>query len=255
MTWSISCAVNLVVNNMKYLEVVRKAQKEVKDREVYSKLQLYACDTWLNGDQINLWTYWQGHQYKDVDKGVDILLVGQDWGNPSKDPKTIKFIEDIQNGKRDSFYNDNASVTDKNLKELFQCFNCDIEKSDSGLRLFFTNYSLGYRKGKENGGMTKAILRKDAELFDDLVKAIKPKIIICLGKITYEAVTNQKTNGFIERLSKGMPFVAAYPGAEMIKVYGVAHCGSFGANNVGGMKNMKKAWKSIAKRFYELNGK
>ena len=238
---------------MKYLEVVRKAQKEVKSRGVYGKLSLYACDTWLKGDQINLWTYWQGHQYEDVDEGVDILLVGQDWGNPSKDEKTISRIEDIQSGKIDSFYNDHASVTDKNLKELFQCLGCDIEKADPGLRLFFTNYSLGYRKGKETGGMTKSLLRKDAELFDDLVKAIKPKIIICLGKITYEAVINHSVNGFVDRLSKGKPFVSLYPGIDSIKVYGVAHCGSYGANNVGGMKNMKKAWKVIAKEFDEHN--
>ena len=48
--------------------------------------------------------------------------------------------------KSDSFYNDHASITDKNQKELFKCLGCDIEKADPGLRLFFTNYSLGYRK-------------------------------------------------------------------------------------------------------------
>ena len=235
---------------MTYLEVVRKAQKEVKNRGQYygnKNVKLYACDTWLNGDQINLWTYWQGHQYADIDKGVDILLVGQDWGNPEKDEKTIKRIEALQADKKNGFYNDHASKTDENLKELFKCFGCDIEKADPGLRLFFTNYSLGYRKGKETGGMTRTLLREDAELFDDLVKTIKPKIIICLGKITYEAVTNQNVTGFVKQLRTGKPFVSQYPSMESIKVYGVAHCGSYGANNVGGMKNMLKAWKAIAK--------
>lgn len=36
-----------------------------------------------------------------------------------------------------------------------------------------------------------------------------------------------------------------------IKVYGVAHCGALGSNNVGGMTNMIKAWKAIAKEFRE----
>ena len=203
---------------MTYNEVVRKAQREVKKRGVYGNknVSLYACDTWLNGDQIKLWTYWQGHQYKDIDKGVDILLVGQDWGNPSKDPQTVKRIEAIQTGKSDSFYNDHASITDINLKELFKVFNCDIEKADPGLRLLFTNYSLGYRKGNETGGMTKTLMRQDAELFDDLVKALRPKIIICLGKITYEAVTNKKAQGFVDQLKKGKPFVCPYPRMEDI---------------------------------------
>lgn len=236
-------------HSMTYLEVVRKAQAYAKKRGEYgnSSVTLYPCETWLNGDQINLWNYWQGHQYKDLDKGVDILLVGQDWGNPQKDPLTFKKIEDIQSGKRDSFLIDHASTTDKNMEELFKCFGCDIEKVNPGLRLFFTNYSLGYRYGNETGGMTKALLLKDAEFFDDLVHAIKPKIIICLGKITYEAVTGKVTKGFTDKLKQGIPWSTPYPGLEDIMVYGVAHCGSLGTNNAGGMKNMMKAWKEIAR--------
>lgn len=77
---------------------------------------------------------------------------------------------------------------------LFKCLGCDIEKADSGQRLLFTNYSLGYRKGSEQGGMTKTLLQEDESFFDDLVIALNPKIIICLGKITYEAVTREKTS-------------------------------------------------------------
>ena len=83
-------------------------------------------------------------------------------------------------------------------------------------------------------------------MFDDLVEALRPKLIICLGKITFEAVTGQKVHGFLEQLRAGKQFVSVYPGIENIKVYGVAHCGSYGSNNVGGMKNMIKAWKIIA---------
>lgn len=239
-----------------YHQVVKKAQAAAKIRGEYgnSKVKLYPCNTWLKGDQINLWAYWQGHQYKDIDeKGIDILLVGQDWGNPEKDEKTIARIEAIQKGKSESFYNDHASITDKNLKELFQCLGCDIEKADPGLRLFFTNYSLGYRRGSEQGNMTKSLLKEDEGFFDDLVMAIRPKIIICLGKITYEAVSGQKAVGFLDQLRKGRPFVAPYPNKESIKVYGVAHCGARGANNVGGKGNMIKAWKVIAKDFKSLS--
>ena len=38
----------------------------------------------LDGNQINLWTYWQGYQIKDIDIGVDILLVGQDRRNDKR---------------------------------------------------------------------------------------------------------------------------------------------------------------------------
>lgn len=241
-----------------YHEVVKKAQAAAKIRGEYGNknVRLYPCKTWLDGDQINLWTYWQGHQYKDIDeKGIDVLLVGQDWGNPEKDGKTIARIEAIQTGKSDSFYNEHASITDKNLKELFKCLGCDIEKADPGLRLFFTNYSLGYRKGSEQGGMTKTLMLEDEAFFHDLVMAINPKIIICLGKITYEAVIGWPIEGFVEQLKQGKPLVAKYPLRESIPVYGVAHCGALGANNVGGMPSMIKTWKVITKDFKKLCGK
>ncbi|MBQ9881157.1 MAG: hypothetical protein IJM42_00890 [Synergistes sp.] len=84
------------------------------------------------------------------------------------------------------------------MAEMFKVFGegVDITKADPGLRLFFTNYSLGYRAGSETGGITKRVMRQDAELFDDLVLAVKPKIIICLGRITYEMVAKVTADGF-----------------------------------------------------------
>ena len=37
-----------------------------------------------------------------------------------------------------------------------------------------------------------------------------------------------------------------------IKVYGVAHCGALGSNNVGGMANMVKAREVIASEFQNI---
>ena len=74
---------------MKYSDVVEKAQK--KCRSGYGRIKLTDCNTWERGNQINLWTYWQGYQLKDIDeKGVDILLVGQDWGNPKKERGSMR---------------------------------------------------------------------------------------------------------------------------------------------------------------------
>ena len=66
---------------MTYRSVVEKAKSELKNRKDYGSdhIDLYACETWLKGEQINLWSYWQGYQIEDIDNGIDILLVGQDW--------------------------------------------------------------------------------------------------------------------------------------------------------------------------------
>lgn len=239
---------------MTYAEVVKKAKKEIEERIDYgtTKVPYKSCKTWLEGNQINLWTYWQGYQIEDVDKGVDILLVGQDWGNPWREgnEESIRRITAIQRGQSVSYLAE--SPTDKMMMELFEYFDCDISSKTPGRRLFFTNYSLGYRTGSETGGMTKGLLLRDKELFDDLVASIKPRIIICLGKLTYEVVSGVKADGFVKRLHKGIPFKAPYPLNNAIPVYGVAHCGARGLSNVGGKEPMKKAWKTIAEEYKRM---
>lgn len=65
-------------------------------------------------------------------------------------------------------------------------------------------------------------------------------------------VSGQKANGFCEQLKEGKPFVAPFPLKQDVKVYGVAHCGSRGRQNVGGIENMQKAWDYIAGEYYKL---
>jgi len=238
---------------MKYVDVVNKAKQQKRPKS--GKIKFKDCKIWRNGNQINLWTYWHGYQLKDIDeKGVDILLVGQDWGNPDRIPKVRKCLEDIQSGVEGAQYMSDASVTDKRLVKMFKAFGeaIDITKVNPGMRLFFTNYCLGYRAESETGGMTKTIMRQDKELFDDLVRAIKPKIIICLGKITYEVVVNQVAKDYIQTLWEGKPYKAYYHvDGKDIPVYGVAHPGSRGYYNMGCDENrMKKAWDSIAAEYY-----
>ncbi len=237
-------------NQLKYQDVVRKAKGIV--RNGYGRIDFQTCKLWEHSDQINLWTYWQGYQLKDIDeKGVDILLVGQDWGNPERNLKVSAVIKSIQEGREDDYVID--SPTDATMIRMFKAFGKDIDitKKKPGLRLFFTNYCLGYRAGSETGGMTKKIMRQDEEVFNDLVLAIQPKIIICLGKITYEMVSGTVVKGFVKQLYEGVPFKAPFPLDEKITVYGVAHCGARGRNNVGGEENMKKAWNRIAMEFRE----
>ncbi len=237
---------------MRYKDVVEKAKKEIRDRKSYENKHITYknCETWLKGNQINLWTYWQGYQIKDVDNGVDILLVGQDWGNPDRNLSTIREIEDIQAGK-DITYDATISPTDRMLSELFDCLGCNIRVKDPGLRIFFTNYSLGYRDKDQTGGMTKGLMRQDKELFESLVYAIKPKIIICLGKITYEVVTGKTTKNFVKTLQSGEPFKGVFP-ETTTPVYGVAHPGARGVSNIGNKDKIKDSWKIIAKDFERI---
>ena len=102
--------------------------------------------------------------------------------------------------------------------------------------------------------MTKTLMRQDAELFKNLVAAIHPGIIICLGKIVYECVVEKTALGWIKQLKSGKPFEDKYPHDNKIKVYGVAHCGARGINNIGGSTVNEKAWKKIADDYLESHG-
>ena len=245
---------------MRYEEVVKKAKEEIADRlakDTYKSgsVTYIKCDAWMAGDQINLWTYWQGHQIKDLENGVDIMLVGQDWGNPSNNDACDR-IKLVREKKLATCYDENTkNPTDKHLVRLFRILDCDITKADPKKRLFFTNYSLGYRKDSEQGGMTKSLMKQDQQLFRDLVDAIKPRCIICLGRMTYECVIEETIKGgWKNQLETGRPFVHFYPGSSNIKVYGVAHCGARGWNNIGGEENNVKAWKAVAKDYKETYG-
>ena len=91
---------------MKYSEVVEKAKKTLKSRGEYgnNKVTLSSCEVWEKGNQINLWAYWQGYKIADIDNGIDILLVGQDWGNPDKAEESVSVIRQIQSGDDKVFY-------------------------------------------------------------------------------------------------------------------------------------------------------
>lgn len=232
---------------MTYAEVVKEAKEKIAHREVYGngKVTYKPCETWQRGDQINLWTYYQGYQIKDPEKGVDILLVGQDWGNEELQSDSIQKIQRFIGGENLFCYENTKNATDKMLVSLFRELFCDITNVDPGKRIFFTNYSLGYREGSETGGMTKSLLLQDKELFEKLVLAIHPKVIICLGKLVYEVVTDTTVKGYLKLLKKGEPLCTTYPQDESITVYGVPHPGNRGVQNIGGSEKMLELWRKM----------
>ena len=233
--------------------------------------------------QINLWTYWQGI---GVDK-VDILVVGQDWGKPfwpgTTGKKKLKQIDDnieaINAGDLRTLYlppgMTSPWATDRNLAELIKEIKVDekiLYEDVSSHRydnLFFTNFCLGYRVVKETGDMTQEIMLKDSDHFKELVRCLNPKIIICIGKDTYECVLKTLFNiqlqlnscDYMGMLNDGRNRVAGNYNNQNLIVYGMGHCGSMGVNinskkfdenafldNVGkkGMDLMKEDWARIS---------
>ena len=223
--------------------------------------------------EINLWTYWQGIGNYDTTK---IMLVGQDWG----DPETAKYsyfknkILDInQNGfsnlKGTIMSEEYRMPTDNNMVELFRHIGYDILKNSmeepKNKELFFTNLILGYRTDKKFSGNFKESWLDDTtkKFFSDSVNILNPKVIVCLGKRTYEGVlsalgvqNNIRIENFNNILDTGNNFEDVVIEGNLVRIFAVAHCGGMGTANrnrskLYNKKNMssldlqKKDWKEI----------
>lgn len=107
---------------------------------------------------------------------------------------------------------------------------------------------------------------EDAQHFRKLVSAIKPKVIICLGKMTYECVidalqsdTEQKfrihsLREYCDKIDDGKNYVDFTQ--SQLRVYGMVHCGAAGVNinrkrgsktpnDKSGFDLMVQDWKAI----------
>ena len=212
------------------IQDVKASYPEYKDSEPYSPGELYWCE---DCKEINLWSYWQG----SLD--AEILLVGQDWGNPwEKSCKgLIDRIRSAEKGPIPDYVGDSKNTTDRSLIKLFKSIGYDIAAPHD--KLFFTNFVLGYRTGKISGGFQNQWARNDSKFFPRLVEIIDPKVILCLGKSTYKAVMKAmgltipkgvaRYNAFLE--SNCNPQEITLSNGQTSCIFALAHCGSFGTMN------------------------
>ncbi len=226
-----------------YAELVKTAQDDYKKRLddpsiSFGKLEFQDCDEWQHGNQINIWTYWQGFQYADSieRKPIDILLVGQDWGNPRPDSVSLSRL------KQGELAYDPFNPTDSTIIDLFEVLGINVKSRKPEKRVFFTNYCLGYRVGSETGNMKKRVMRMDKPVFDALVRILRPKYIICLGKFTYEVVVGKNVKGYLNVMRSGHCISSIRD--DGTKVFCVPHAGARGISNLNGHsreKNMEIA--------------
>ena len=118
---------------------------------------------------INRWNLWQGNL------DADIMVIGQDYGQ-KEDGVAIEVCS----------YADSTNHTDRKLRELIECA---FDKSIDEMPLFFTNMANCYRKKRTSGGMHSGWLPICANKYmERLIRIIRPKIIIILGRSAFEAL-------------------------------------------------------------------
>lgn len=237
------------MNNEKskaYKNLVKAMQEKYPKYDENGDSELYA--PYVNGKmlckEINLYTYWQGLNYILKTPKIKYLFVAQDFGSIFENNELMRRflnrIEKINEGFYKVPYFDsenNFSMTDSNLIKMFDKFGYDITKRH--LKLFFTNFCLGYRKNREVK-MTKELMMSDAPLFKDLCEILEPENIICMGRLTFECVYETlagKPNEELEKfkywntfLEKHKPITLRLKG-NPVPIIPVAHCGKNGIEN------------------------
>lgn len=207
-------------------------------------------------------------------------MVGQDWGCPFNEAEDIlkKKIDTIKKQEMDPskdstcHYFDEENLdrmdfkTDQNLKELF--FEVDSKYKDLFHTryddLYFTNLSLGYRSKGTSGNFKRSwVTEIEKAVFPRMIEILKPKVIICLGKDTFECfkkVMMHKTENVVEqsidrKLSFNEFIVKNRENPLLVNgipVFAFAHCGSMGSLNRNGRKSgdlatQKEDWSYIKK--------
>ena len=219
-----------------YKNLVRKMQERYP-RFGECAAELYA--PFVDGEficrEINLYTYWQGLDYAKNTPPIKFLFVAQDFGSIFEGYDFAR-LKRMNRGERNVPYCDekfNESSTDKNLFKLFAVLGYDLNRRYS--ELFFTNFCLGYRREK-SVGMTKDWMLRDADLFKELCEILEPENILCMGKRTFECVSEALTgescivknfNAFLESHDEIIFRVNGNP----VKIYPLSHCGEFGIIN------------------------
>lgn len=236
MRWQMSLGTPLLSKQERYCWLVEKARSSYPVEG--SDAPLTWCDSC--SEEISLWTYWQGRGCL----APEILVVGQDWGCPaSKEGKSA--LKNI--GQGSPYLEDNVFPSDVNLAYLFRkTFGIDLNHQNTNL--FFTNLLLGYRTDS-NSGALNVPLQQDLPFFKELMNILTPKVVICLGKETFE----NAVGAFGIPLPYSGPFNKALEAKKTFvdiagtRFFGMAHCGTLGCLNRTG--NRKGATPEVGREM------
>lgn len=225
-------------------------------------------------NEVNLWTYWCGGR-NSLD--ADILVVGQDWGqiieNDSVWNKLANLSEASDEISYHEIFNNEESPTDKRLCELFESIGITDVKHDfyhsgrNSKNIFFTNFVQCYRTENTSGKYYQKWGRNCSDYFKRLVNIVEPKVILCLGRNTFDSVLltagEKKTNcNYNKTIQSGYRILNI--NGTVAFVFPLAHPGTMGTlnrcrceSNKGisskkGMELQKKDWEKIKDLFEEL---
>lgn len=178
--------------------------------------------------------------------GANVMLLGQDWSSSNALDRVLNETEPekaIEIRKLGQTY---KLPTNKRLRRFL--------KEGVGLE-FSETYATNLFPFIKKGALNAKIQARDMdycakEYAIPQIEIVQPKMVICLGKSTYEAICRFLDLGeqFFKQTSQPIHCIR-HRGVE---IYGLPHPGYWGVRNAGGEECVLEHWQALGNRLIEL---
>ena len=171
----------------------------------------------------------------------ELMLVGQDWASSD----TLEQESEEKRRLRKRLGQDWSSRTNSNIREFLEDFG--ISFSDT----YATNLFPFIKKGQKNSPIAFHHLVYCAETYAiPQIEIVSPRIAICLGKKTFDAV--RCAAGKLPLDWKAAYSPSAHTRIGSVEIYGLPHPSPQGILNAGGKDTVKKMWNRLAEHLHQL---
>lgn len=169
----------------------------------------------------------------------NLMVIGQDWASED-------FLMKPPNARQRDLGHNPDLQTNKVMKRLLRdAFDRDFND------LFATNAFVFVKPGNMSRRIPRAdLVRSSATYTLQEIRIVRPKIAICLGGATYNALRAALKHRYqpIKRANHEAPEVVF----ESTEIYGVPHVGAWGLNTSGGYPASLAIWQKLADRLARL---
>jgi restriction system protein len=169
---------------------------------------------------------------------AELMLIGQDWVSSN-------ILEREPDELRRKLGQDPSSSTNRNLGEFLQRMGTEFS------RTYATNLFPFIKQGGKSAHIRFTDLVRCAEAYAlPQIKIVSPRMVICLGRATFNAVRHAAGYRRLQWSEAGSP--GAHTCIGSAEVYGLPHPGRQGTNNAGGKDVVGPSWERLGKRLAEM---
>lgn len=173
---------------------------------------------------------------------AELMLIGQDWASS-------EVLQKAPDEERRRLGQEWSSQTNQNLRGFLT--QIGMQFSDT----YATNVFPFIKPGKKNAPIRPAdFLEKCARTYAlREIEIVSPSMVICLGKLTFDAVRRAAGLPHLKWSDAGLPGPHTRIGST--KVYAMPHPGPLGIVNAGGKEKVVRRWEVLGEHLREIRNR